>query len=84
MPGQKSKSKKMAYVWTAFLTTLSNELKKISNQVRPKKAGGRNRQDSDLVWDALEFYFEDLKGEGTVTENWQQSKAVEQIYNAFE
>ena len=70
MPGQNSKTKKtMPYVWKAFLATLADEhnLKRISNQVRPKKAGG-NRQDSDLVWDALESYFKDLTGEGTVKE----------------
>ena len=42
-------------------------LKKISTEVRAKKAGG-NRQDSDIVWDALEVYFKDLESEGTVKE----------------
>ena len=70
MPEQskvKKQTKKKQKMW-GFLQSMSEQttLKKITTEVLPKKAGG-NRQDSDIVWDGLEFYF-GLKGEGTVKE----------------
>ena len=69
MHGQSKVKKTKKQTMLAFLQSMSEKttLSKIKNEVMPKKAGG-NRQDSDIVWDGLEFYFKDLKGEGTVRE----------------